>query len=233
MAVGITRTADPAGVNHSSNVTTYSGAATGTASGDRVTFLAVMKEVATVTASSATMDNGGGDVAMVQVGSGITFGNMGVWLFWLPNQTGTTATFKVTWSGAITNVQNHVFVYAATDAAMPPFASGTNSSTDMDSNAPLTTGSITIATGGGVLAVAAGGTDAAAGNKTWAGTGTSEDRDVDAGDFQATAAINTTAGTTTITCTGGTNGEDGVMIWVNLRQSSTPGLPPVQPNIRL
>lgn len=217
MAVGITRTADPAGVAHSSNVTTYSTQSIGAASVDRVVALVVTKEVATVVLNSVTCNSGGGAVAM-RLADGNTFGSMGAWLYWLNVPSGTTADFALTWSGAILAAENHIFVYAITDAAFPPKSTGNNTSTDMDVTAPLTTGSITIPANGGFLAGASGATDAAAGNKTWANA--TEDRDVDAGGFQATSAIRTTSGTVTVTCTGGTNGEDGVMAWFILEQAT-------------
>lgn len=215
MAVAISRTADPAGIAHTANVTTYAGAAIGTASADRVVLVLVGKEVATTVLSSMTCDSGGGAVAM-RLASGNTFGSMGAWIYWLGVPTGTTASFALTWSGAILAAENHIAVYITTDAAFPPQVSGNNTSTDMDVTAPLTTGSISIPTNGGFLAIAAGGTDAVA--KTWANA--TEDLDEDAGGFQYTTASRVTALTTTaVTCTGGTNGEDGVLAYVILEQA--------------
>jgi hypothetical protein len=227
VAVDITQTANPAGVTAVSSVTTYSAASTGTAAPDRTIVVLIGKEVATVTASSATINDGSGVKSMTSIG-GTTFGNMGAWIYRAFCPTGTSADIAITWSGAITNVQNHIAVYAITDAVTPPSFNGTNTSTDMDATAPLTTGSTTIATGGGMIAVAVGAADAVA--KTWANL--TEDIDADAGDFRFTTATSITAGTATRTCTGGTNGEDGVLVWAHFINSELPPstvMPPYRP----
>ena len=59
----------------------------------------------------------------------------------------------------------------------------------MDASTPLTTGAITIATGGGFIAVAAGANDS--GTKTWANA--TEDIDADVGVFEFTTAKRTDA----------------------------------------
>ncbi len=213
MAVAITRTADPAGVAGSGNATTYTSAATGTASDDRVTAVTISKEVATLAPSSVTL---AGD--LMRLASGNTFGSMGAWIYWLGNPSGTTATVVVNWGGNPLSTENHISVYAITDAAFPPKTVGNNTSTDMDATAPLTTGSITIPTNGGFLAVAAGATVL---GKTWANA--TEDLDVSAGGYEHTTAIRVTALTTTaVTCTGGTNGEDGVLAYMILEQAKMP-----------
>lgn len=214
MAVAIAQTANPAGVADTANVTTYSGASIGTASQDRIVVVLIGKEVATVTVSSVTI--GGVPAALA---NGTTFGSMGAWIYYRSYPDGTTADIAVTWSGAITAVQNHIAVYAVTDGAAPP-TSGVNTSTDMDATAPLTTGSTTIATGGGMIAVAVGATDTVA--KTWANL--TETIDDDAGDFRFTVATSTTAGTAARTCTGGTNNEDGALAWVSFVDSELPNL---------
>lgn len=227
MAVAITQTANPAGVNHSANVTTYTAAAIGTASVDRIVVVAIGKEVATVVVNSVTIAG----VAATLI-AGNTFGSMGAWLYFAPVPTGTTGDVVVTWSGAITNIQNHIAVYAVTDGAGPP-ASGSNTSTDMDSTVPLTTGSTTIPTNGGMLAVAACAADGI--TKTWAQL--TIDVNSDAGDFQFTTAVSTTAGTQTRTCTGSTNGEDGVLAWAIFSQTVLPpnsllAMPTMTPPVR-
>lgn len=209
MPVAITRTANPAGVNHSANVTTYSAVSIGTAAFDRVVAVLVGGEVAS-DPQSATIDYGAGAVAMSST-TLATFGSMRARIFYLPvGGAATTATIAITWSAAVTNVQNHISVYSVTGAKGALNTSNVNTSTDMDSTAPLTTGSSTIPANGGMLAVAVGATDGTA--KTWANLG--EDLDEDAGDFRYTTAFSTTAGTATRTCTGGTNNEDGAMVWV-------------------
>ncbi len=214
MAVAITRTADPVGVTaDGSNNANYSAASIGTASDDRVVWLLIGKEVATLTPGAVTID--GSAMALV---NGNTFGSMGAWIYRRNWPTGTTANFVVPWGGAITNVQNHVAVYITTDAKAPEKSNGNNTSTDMDATAPLTTGSVTIPTGGGMLAVAVGATDAV--GKTWANI--TEDLDEDAGNFQFGTASTLTPGTVTVTCTGGTNLEDGAMAWAIFEQSSSP-----------
>ena len=228
MAVAITRTADPAGVTHSANVTTYSAQSVGAAAPDRLVVVCIGKEVATVTVSSVTITDDVGTRAMASIG-GTTFGNNGAWMYRSPvSFTATTIDIAVTWSGAITNIQNHITIYVLTDAMAPPSSSGTNTSTDMDATAPLTTGSRTINTNGGMLACASCATDTVA--KTWANL--TEDLDADAGDFRWTTATSVAAGTSTRTCTGGTNGEDGVLVWAIFEASANPlnlAMPPPLP----
>lgn len=232
MAVAIAQTADPAGVSHSGNVTTYSTISIGAAAADRIVLLVVGKEVATVVLNSVTCDSGGGAVAM-RLANGNTFGNMGAWIYWLGVPSGTTANFALTWSGAITNIQNHISVYRMVDGGGPPKSTGNNTSTDMDVTAPLTTGSITIPVNGGFIAVAVGATDTVA--KTWANA--TEDLDVDAGDFRHTTALRVTSGTVTVTCTGGTNAEDGAMAWAIFEQAlmltDLVSIPPMAPATRV
>jgi hypothetical protein len=213
MAVAIAQTANPAGVSTSSGVATYSGVGTGTASPDRVIVVAIAKEVATVVPTGVTIDGN----AMTLI-NGTTFGNQGAWLYRRSWPLGTTADIAVTWDGAATNVQNHIAVYAVTDAKFPVLSSGVNTSTDMDSTVPLTTGSITIPANGGFLAVVSGQIDTVA--KTWANA--TEDLDADVGDFRFTTAFRTSGGTVTVTCTGGSNGEDGAMAYMIVEQQEIP-----------
>lgn len=212
MAVAITQTADPAGVNGASNVCTYSGASIGTASSDRVVVVLCGGEVSAVTPASATIDFGSGDTAM-NAAPLASFGNMNARIFWLLVATGTTATIKVTHSGGTpTSVQNHIAVYAVTGGQPWPYNWGTFTSTDMDATAPLTAVT-TIVANGGMIAVAACATDTVA--KTWANI--TEDLDEDAGDFRFTTAklASATVDNNTRTCTGGTNNEDGALAWLH------------------
>jgi hypothetical protein len=217
VAVAISRTANPAGVADDGtvdHVTLYSGVAIGATATDRMIVVAIGKEagaVGTVFPFSAALDVGGTVYDLVQIGSSAEFGAMGAYL-WRTQAfvtAGTTADLYVGWAAAVTAVQNNVAVYRITGAALTPSSQGVNTSTDMDATVPLTTGSRTIATDGGMLAVAVGSSDTNA--KTWAQL--TEDLDVDAGAFRLTVAFSTTAGTATRTCTGGANGEDGALAW--------------------
>lgn len=219
-AVTISRNAaDPAGVSSTANVTSYAGIATGTADPTRVGVAVIGKEVATVVVNSVTINDGTTTRSMISAGAVATFGNQAVWIYYLPLPNGTTATVDITWSGAITNVQNHLTLYTVNHGAFPPRVYGTNTSTDMDATVPLTTGSQTINANGGAIAAASCATDTVA--KTWANI--TEDLDVDAGDFRWTTATRTTAlAATAMTCTGATNGEDGAMGFVIVDESVLP-----------
>lgn len=214
MAVGITRTANPAGAGSGTTIT-YSGVAIGTASVDRIVVVCVGTELSSGTPSSATI--GGVTMSSTALAS---FGAMGARIFYLPVASGTTADIAVTFGASQGSTTQHLCVYAVTGAAVE--SSGTNTSTDMDVTAPLTTGSLTIRASGGFIGIAAGATNAAGGNKTWANA--TEDLDVDGGTFQFTTATRTTAlSATAITCTGGTNNEDGALAWLLLRPGVTAG----------
>lgn len=208
MAVAITRTADVAGVSSLLGVCTLSGVSIGTASADRVIVLLSGNEDATAaTPSSATIDYGSGDISMSATALAQQ-GNVSARAFYLAVPTGTTATFKVSVSGTLGGTESHYAVYAITGANSTPTAVGTNNSTNMNAT-PLTTGSITVATNGGFVAVAAG---AAAFGKTW--TNATEDIDTAPSAWEFTTATRTTSGTVTITCAGGTFGEDGALAYI-------------------
>lgn len=216
MAVSITQTANPAGVSATSNVATYSSVSIGTAASNRIIVVLVGTELASSTPSGCTIDYGGGDTAM-NAGTLGNFGAVYARAYQLLVPTGTTATIKVTYSSTNpTSTQNHIAVYSVTGAGS--ITTGGNGSTDMDATSPLTTGSNTIPTDGGFIAIAAGATDTVA--KTW--TNATEDIDADAGAFRFTTATYTTAGTATRTCQGGTNGEDGAMSWINFGAQTSP-----------
>jgi hypothetical protein len=186
------------------------------------------KEVATVTVSSVTVADDVGTRSMVSIG-GTTFGNNGAWMYRAPiSWTATTVTIAVTWSGAVTAVQNHITLYVLTDAQGTPSSSGTDTSTDMDATDPITTGSRTIPTGGGMLACASCATDTVV--KAWANL--TEDLDADAGAFRWTTATSVTPATATVTVTGTTDLEDGVMVWAIFNASADPlnlAMPPPLP----
>lgn len=210
MAVAISQTANPAGVSASGNISTYSSVAIGTASTDRIIAVVVGTELASSTPSACTIDSGGGDVAMTAGTTG-NFGAMFARIFYLNVKTGTTATIKVTYSSTNPlNTENHIAVYAVTGAYTILSAEGGDGSSDMDVTDPLTTGSTTIPTSGGMIAIAAGASDTDA--KAWSNL--TEDIDADAGTFRFTTATSLSAGTATRTCTGGVNGEDGALSYV-------------------
>lgn len=127
-------------------------------------------------------------------------------IFYLAVPTGTTANIAIDFN-ANDAKDVYITVYSVTGGKY--LSQGTDTSTDMDATDPLTTGSVTIPDGGALIAVAACTQDNAA--KTW--TNATEDTDVDAGNQRHTSAVATTAGSTTVTCQGTTNGEDGVLSW--------------------
>ncbi len=213
MATVITQTANPAGVSASATVATYTGVSIGTAAPNRIIVVVVGTELAAANPSAATIDGNamtagtGGDQGAVQTN-----------LFYLAYPTGTTADIAVTFSAVSpTSTQNHIAVYSVVGGTYS--SKGGTQSTDMDSTVPLTTGSITIPTGGGFIAIAAKAADTV--RAAWANA--TEDLDVDAGGFGFTTATRTTALTTTaVTCTGTTNGEDGAMSWLIFADNTSP-----------
>lgn len=212
MAVLITQTANPSGVSSSSNVATYSGVSIGAAATNRIVVVLVASELASASINSVTL--GGSSMTAGTEGN---FGAVYARAFYLLYPTGTTADIVVTYGANASNTQNHIAVYSVTGAAYS--ATGADQSSDMDATDRLTTGAITIASGGGFIAIAAGATDGTA--KTWAEA--TEDLDVDAGGFRFTTATRTTALTTTaVTCTGGTNGEDGALSYLLFTANTSP-----------
>lgn len=212
MAVVVTQTANPSGVSSSSNVATYSGVSIGTASANRIVVVLVASELASASINSVTL---GGN--SMNAGTQGNFGAVYARAFYLAYPTGTTADIVVTYGANASSTQNHIAVYSVTGAVYS--ATGADQSSDMDATDRLTTGAITIASGGGFIAVAAGATDGTA--KTWANA--TEDLDVDAGGFRFTTATRTTALTATaVTCTGGTNGEDGALSYLLFTANASP-----------
>jgi hypothetical protein len=205
--VAIAQTAFPAGVNSSSGVATYSTVAITTPS--KVVVLC-FNEAAT-SYDACTIDFGSGDTAMNAATLNRAQGSMNGRAFELDVASGTSATFKVTCGGDVLSTNARIAVYAVTGAHATLDGSGTDASTDMDVTDPLSTGSTTIPTRGGMLAGAGGATDTVA--KDWANL--TEDIDSDAGTFRFTTAVSMTEGTATRTCTGTTNGEDGVLVWLS------------------
>lgn len=209
MAVAITQTANPASAG-TGTVITYSGLSIGTAAPDRVVALAVGTELTAGAISSATIDYGAGALPMDASSNGIQ-GAVGARMFWLHAPSGTTATFAITFGASQTANTQKVAVYSVPDAT--PLSSGSVGDTDAD---PISSGALTIPTGGGCVAVCA---MAAAGVRTWAGI--TEDIDETSGAFQFTTGISTTGGTPTITVSGANN-EDGALAWVIFADSVLP-----------
>jgi len=218
MAVAISQTANPDGVSanfSSPHIATYTSVAIGTAATDRIVVVVVGTEGGGAP-TSCTIDGNS-----MNAGNGGAGGNVQSGLFWLPYPTGTTATIVVNYVNYTPSTANHIAVYKIIGASLTNVTTGSDISYDMDSSDPLTTGSNTIDTGGGFLAVVAGDTEA--GEKTWANT--TEDIDADVGSFRFTTSKYTTAGTATRTCTGTLGGEDGALSWILFNQA-TPSLSP-------
>lgn len=208
----ISQTANPAGVASSGGVSTYSGVSIGTASPNRIVVVLVGTEVAAGSINSVTLG-----------GSAMTPGTQGNQVsvyaraFYLAYPTGTTADVAVTFGAATLSTNNHIAVYSVTDAVYS--STGADQSTDMDATDPLTTGSTTIGTGGGMIAVVSGGSGTG-GAKTW--TNLTEDLDADGGSFSFCTAFSTTAGTATRTCQGTVTGEDGALSYLIFADNTEP-----------
>jgi hypothetical protein len=210
MAVAITRTADPASAGTGTTIT-YSGVSIGTADSTRVVVVGVTTELTSGVISSATIDYGSGAVAMTASDNGVQ-GAVGARMFWLPVPTGTTADIAITFGASQSSTTHHITVYRAVDADGTASSSGGIGDTDAD---PISSGAITIPTDGGCIAVCAMATDTTA--RTW--TGITEDAAVEAdiGTYRHSAGTSTTAGTPTITVSGGNN-EDGALAWLVLKK---------------
>lgn len=207
MAVAITQTANPAAAGTGTTIT-YSSQSIGTAAADRVVVLVVGTEQTNGVISSATIDYGDGAIAM-SASTNPAQGAVGTRVFWKHAPTGTTATFAITFAASQTATTQKIAVYSATGAA--EVASSSNGVADTDAD-PISSGAITIPTGGGCIAVCA---MAATGVRTW--TGITEDLDESVSTaFQFTTGTSTTAGTPTITVSGANN-EDGTLAWVVLK----------------
>jgi hypothetical protein len=209
MAVAITQTANPVSAGSGTTVT-YSGVSTGVAAADRVVAVAVTTELTAGAISSATIDYGSGAVAMSSSTNGAQ-GAVGARMFWLSVPTGTTADIAITFAASQTANTQHITVYRAVGASETASSSGSTGDTDAD---PISSGALTIPTGGGCIAVCA---MAATGVRTWAGI--TEGVDEGAGatpQYQHTTGTSTTAGTPTITVSGA-NAEDGALAWLILK----------------
>src|SRR6185369_4484869 len=190
MAIAITRTADPAGVNGSGTTVTYSAASIGTAAADRIVAVTATSEDATA-AAVTKITVGGVDLTL---GPRAQFSAMNASIFYAPIPTGTSADIILTYtSTAPVSAANHISVYAVTGADAGANSSGTATSTDMDVSAPLSA-AIVIPTNGGALGVACGATASTAA-KTWANM--TEDLEDNAGNYCHTTATRTTSGSVT------------------------------------
>jgi len=209
--VVIERTADPAGVAHSSDVVTYSSQSIGSATSDRIIVVTVLSEKSTAAPVSATINSGGGPVSMNSTATG-NFGITYSKIFYLAVSTGTTATIAVTFTGgsSVGSSQNKIVVYKVTGADATPATSGTDGSTDMDATDPLTTGSISIPTDGGFIGAVCSATQTT--THTW--TNATEDLDASGGNFRYSTATRTTPGTVTITCEAVAGNEDGALSFI-------------------
>ncbi len=211
MAVAITRTADVAGVALTSLVATYSSVSIGAATSDRIIVVACDSFLSPL---SATIDSGSGFVAMSATTGAGGAGSLSTRIFYLTVSSGTTATIKITYTFDDTDGSlNHVIVYRVTGGSDTLNSSGTDTSADVSSD-PLTTGSRTVPTGGGLFVSAA----LDSGAVTWASA--TEDIDLSAGGFRYTAAIRVTTGTVAVTCTNtaGAEGISGVLSWIIFNQ---------------
>src|SRR5512139_342564 len=208
MAVAIVQTADVAGVLAVSNICTYTNVAIGTASVDRIVVVCCGIESASIP-QSATI----GGAAMSATPNG-NFGSMSSMLFYKAVPAGTTATIAITFSGAVAAAENHITVYAVTGAAVTPLVVGAgNGSTDMDSSAALTTGALTVPTGGGIIACAVGATNTT--TMTWSANVAADINASHLGNYTFGTALGTSAITATaVTCTGSVNNQAGALGWL-------------------
>jgi len=210
MAVTITRTdhkAADADTTTDNKVATYSNVSIGDAHSDRIVAVcAAAGGVTNCAVNSCTIDYGSGDVEM-SAGSTTLFGSYASRIFYLAVPSGTTATIKVTYGVALIISRNRIAVY---DIAGGEFsATGTDSSTDMDSSDPVTTGSITIPTNGGFLGVLSNS------NPSFSVTWSNATNDINQLlSFRFSTAYSTTAGSTTITAYNTVNSTDGSLGYV-------------------
>jgi hypothetical protein len=141
---------------------------------------------------------------------------MGARIFWKPWPTGTTANIAVTFGASHADgTTQHICVYRVTGASGTASAESAVGDTDAD---PISSGAITIPTGGGCIGVAVFAVDTTA--RTWTGITEDPSVDEDAGTFRFTTGTSTTAGTPTITVSGGNN-EDGALAWLILKPGGT------------
>lgn len=202
MAVSISQTANPAGAGSGTTIT-YSTQSIGVADPNRIVVVCVGAELTSGSPSSATIDYGSGAVSMTAG----TLGSQGTVfsrIFYAYAPTGTTADIAITFGASQGATTHHIAVYRVLGGKFS--AESAVGDTDAD---PISSGAITIPTGGGCIGICAMAADASA--RTWSGI--TEDIDEDAGTFQFTTGTSTTAGTPTITVSGA-NQEDGALAWL-------------------
>jgi hypothetical protein len=214
MAVAISVTSTPAGSDSTGTTTrTYASQSIGAADENRYVVVCVGAELTSGSPSSCTIDGVAMTPGTLQT-QGVVFSR----IFYLHWPTGTTASIAVTFGASQGDTTQAIAVYRVTGGVLSTEAGVAD--TDAD---PITSGAITIPTGGGAIGVAAFGVDTPA--RTW--TGITEETtagaivgDADAGTFRFTIASSTTAGTPTITVSGGNN-EDGVLSWIIFKTGYT------------
>lgn len=223
MAVTVAKQTTPSSVAGSGNTVTYTSVAIGASSADRIVVIAPTSEDATAGAvTRVTLQPGGAGTTkdLIKITSGV-FGamNASLWYGCVP-ESGTTATVVVTYTSTAPAVNNNLISsYLATGAEAAIAASGNQGLTDIDGNPNSLSVSVTIPSGGAAIGVACGATSSTAA-KAWGGTGTTEREEVGTGNYCHTTADNTTAGSVSITCQGGANGEDGAIAVVVFAQAS-------------
>src|SRR5262245_30988717 len=143
---GRTRTADPASAAGSGNVVTYAGASTGTAAANRITAVLISWETTdTLLGITCNPGRNTSDNPMkleVNVKFSTTIGAAAAWIH---NPIGTTADFKLTFSGNPAINTNKITVYNIDSAAAAISQATSATSTDMDATSPLTA-NVTIPT---------------------------------------------------------------------------------------
>jgi hypothetical protein len=211
MAVSITQTANPDGAGTGTTIT-YSTVDIGAADPSRIVVVVAGTELTNGEPVSATIDFGGGAVAMT-AGTLGDFGAVSSRIFYRAVPTGTSADIAVTFGASHADgTTQHIAVYRAVDAAVT--AESATGDTDAD---PITSGGVTIPTGGGLLAISSMAADTT--TRTWGGA--TEDIDADAGTFRFTTAMSTTGGVATLTVSGA-NGEDGALSWLIFSPADRP-----------
>lgn len=204
--VSIAQTANPATAATVASVVTLSTQSIGTADGTRIVAICFTWETGTRDITGVTIDYGTGAQAMTAAAVDGTNDN-DARIYYAAAPTGTTATFALTFDGAVTEVK--ATIYSVLNSSTATITSSADGSTDMDVTDQLDTPYV-LPLNGGALAVACG--SANTDNKSWANL--TEDVDVDAGSFRHTTAFSTTAGSFSAVCQGGSNGEDGQVVCV-------------------
>jgi hypothetical protein len=211
MAVAITQTANPAGAGTGTTIS-YNTVDIGAADPSRIVVVVAGTELTNGEPVSATIDFGSGAVAMT-AGTLGDFGAVSSRIFYRAVPTGTSADIAVTFGASHADgTTQHIAVYRVVDGAVN--AESAVGDTDAD---PITSGGVTIPTGGGLLAISSMAADTT--TRTWGGA--TGDIDADAGTFRFTTAMSTTGGVATLTVSGA-NGEDGALSWAIFSPADRP-----------